>query len=371
MRIETLAVHSGHKPDLTTGAVAPSIHLSTTFERNADGTYRDGYSYSRSQNPNRHALEQALAAVEGGSEAAAFGSGIAAAAAVFQALRPGDHVIAPAEAYHGTGKLLRDICVPWGLQVAFVDLIDLNAVAQAVKPQTKLIWAETPSNPQLKITDLAAVARIAHEAGAVCAVDNTWAPIVQRPFEQGADLVVHSTTKYIGGHSDVTGGAVVTRERGELFERIRMLQGTGGAIPSPFDCWLVLRGVQTLPWRMRAHSENALAVARFLAAHPKVERVDYPGLPTHPGHDVAARQMSAFSGMLSVHVNGGGAAAIAVAAKVRIFTRATSLGGVESLIEHRASISGESPLTPQGLLRCSIGLEHPDDLIDDLAQALG
>ena len=370
MRIETVAVHAGHAVDETTGAVAPPIHLSSTFERNADGTYR-GFSYSRSGNPNRQALEQALAAVEGGSEAAAFGSGVAASAAVFQALRPGDHVIAPAEAYHGTGKLLRDVCVPWGLQVAFVDMTDLGAVTAAVTPQTRLIWAETPSNPQLKVTDLAAVSRIAHDAGAVCAVDNTWAPVVQRPFEQGADLVVHSTTKYIGGHSDVTGGIVVTRESGEFFERVRMLQGTGGAIPSPFDCWLVLRGVQTLPWRMRAHSENALAVARFLAAHPKVERVDYPGLPTHPSHELAERQMSAFSGMLSFHVKGGREAAIAVTAKVRIFVRATSLGGVESLIEHRASIVGESPLTPQGLLRCSIGLEHPDDLIRDLDQALG
>ena len=371
MRIETVAVHAGHGVDESTGAVAPPIQLSTTFERNADGSYPSGYSYSRSNNPNRQALEQAMAAVEGGAAAAAFGSGIAASAAVFQALRPGDHVIAPAEAYHGTGKLLRDVCVPWGLQVAFVDMTDLQAVRAAITADTRLVWAETPSNPQLKITDLAAVASMAHDAGAVCAVDNTWAPVVQKPFEHGADLVIHSTTKYIGGHSDVTGGIVITRAAGELFERIRMLQGTGGAVPSPFDCWLVLRGVQTLPWRMRAHSENALQIARFLAEHAKVERVDYPGLATHPSHDLAARQMSAFSGMLSFQVKGGREAALAVAAKVRLFVRATSLGGVESLIEHRASITGESPLTPPGLLRCSIGLEHPDDLIEDLAQALG
>ena len=370
MRIETLAVHSGHTVDPTTGAVAPPIQLSTTFERNPDGTYRGAYSYSRSDNPNRRAVELALAAVEGGAEAAAFGSGIAASAAVFQALKPGDHVIAPAEAYHGTGKLLRDICIPWGVGVAFVDVTDVAAVAAAVTPQTRLIWAETPSNPQLKITDIAAVARIAREHGAVCVVDNTWAPIVQRPLEQGADLVVHSTTKYIGGHSDVTGGAVIARELDKLFQRVRMLQGTGGAIPSPFDCWLVLRGLQTLPWRMRGHSENAMRVATFLAQHPGVERVDYPGLPTHPSHAVAARQMNGFSGMLSFIVKGGREAAIEVAAKVRVFTRATSLGGVESLIEHRASITGESPLTPQGLLRCSIGLEHPDDLIEDLTHAL-
>ncbi|HSH37683.1 MAG TPA: PLP-dependent transferase [Chthoniobacterales bacterium] len=370
MRIETLAVHSGHTVDPTTGAVAPPIQLSTTFERNPDGTYRGAYTYSRSDNPNRRALELALAAVEGGSDAAAFGSGIAASAAVFQALRPGDHVVAAAEAYHGTGKLLRDICIPWGLQVAFVDMTNLEAVAAAVTPRTRMLWAETPSNPQLKITDLAAIAGIARTAGAAFVVDNTWAPIVQRPFEHGADLIVHSTTKYIGGHSDVTGGAVISRQPDELFQRIRMLQGTGGAIPSPFDSWLVLRGVQTLPWRMRAHSDNAMKVATFLAGHPNVERVDYPGLPTHPSHAVATRQMTAFSGMLSFHVKAGRDAAIAVAAKVRVFVRATSLGGLESLIEHRASITGESPLTPQGLLRCSIGLEHPDDLIEDLAQAL-
>ena len=371
MHIETLAVHAGHTVDEATGAVAPPIHLSTTFERNTDGSYRSGYSYSRSNNPTRAALEQALATVEGGSDAAAFGSGIAASVAVFQALRPGDHVIAPAEAYHGTGKFLRDICVPWGLQVAFVDMTDLAAITAAFTPETRLIWAETPSNPQLKVTDLAAVSRIAHDAGAVCVVDNTWAPIVQKPFEQGADLVIHSTTKYIGGHSDVTGGVVIVHEPNELFDRVRMLQATGGAIPSPFDCWLVLRGLQTLPWRMRAHCDNALTVATFLAAHPQVKRVDYPGLRAHPGHDVAVRQMSAFGGMLSFHVRGGREAAINVTAQVRIFTRATSLGGVESLIEHRASIAGESPATPQGLLRCSIGLEHPDDLIADLDQALG
>ena len=371
MRTETIAVHAGHAVDQSTGAVAAPIQLSTTFERHPDGSYRDGYSYSRSDNPNRRALERAMAALEVGSDAAAFGSGIAASAAVFQSLRPGDHVIAPAEAYHGTGKLLRDICIPWGLQVSFADMADLDAVRAAITTRTKLLWAETPSNPQLKVTDIAAVADIAGAAGAVCVVDNTWAPIVQKPLEHGADLVVHSTTKYIGGHCDVTGGIVVTRPGAELFPRIRMIQGTAGAVPSPFDSWLVLRGVRTLPWRMRAHSENALKVARFLESHPNVERVDYPGLPSHPSHALAARQMTGFSGMLSFHVKGGREGAIAVAAKVGIFIRATSLGGVESLIEHRASIAGESAATPPGLLRCSIGLEHADDLIEDLAQALG
>lgn len=371
MRIETLAVHAGHAVDQSTGAVAASIQLSTTFERAADGSYPHRYIYSRSDNPNRRALEQALAALEGGSEAAAFGSGLAASAAVFQALRPGDHVIAAMEGYHGALKQLREVFMPWGLKVEFVDMTDLAAVRAALKPETKLIWTETPSNPQLKITDLAAVAEIAHEAGAVCACDNTWAPIVQKPIALGLDLVVHSTTKYISGHSDVTGGAVIARQSDELFARIRNNQGLAGGVPSPFDCWLALRGLRTLPWRMRAHSENAEKIANFLAQHPQVERVNYPSLTTHAGHEIAAGQMSAFSGMLSFEVKGGREPSMAAAGKLRFFTRATSLGGVESLVEHRASVTGESPLTPQGLLRLSVGLEHADDLIEDLAQALG
>ncbi|MBA3560082.1 MAG: aminotransferase class V-fold PLP-dependent enzyme [Gemmatimonadaceae bacterium] len=371
MRIETLAVHAGHEVDQTTGAVSVPIHLSTTFEREADGGYRSGFSYSRSDNPNRRALEQAMAALEGGAAAAAFGSGLAATAAVFQALAPGDHVIAPDEGYHGALKLLRDVFVRWGVEVAFVDMTGTDAVRAALRSNTKLVWTETPSNPQLKITDLASVARIAKEAGALCACDNTWAPIVQKPLTLGLDLVVHSTTKYIGGHCDVTGGVVIAREDGEFFQRVRANQNLVGGVPSPFDCWLTLRGFRTLPWRMRAHSENALKVATFLSEHPRVERVNYPGLASNSGHELAARQMSAFSGMLSFEVRGGREAAVAAAAKTRLFIRATSLGGVESLIEHRASITGESPLTPQGLLRVSIGLEHPDDLIDDLLQALG
>ncbi|MDQ6623927.1 MAG: aminotransferase class I/II-fold pyridoxal phosphate-dependent enzyme [Verrucomicrobiota bacterium] len=370
MRIETLAIHAGHHIDRGSGAVAPAIQLSTTFEREPDGSYASGFVYSRSDNPNRHALEEALAALEGGAAAAAFASGLAATAAIFQALAPGDHVIAPAEAYHGATRLLREVLTRWGLAVAFVEMTDPRAVAAAMTLRTKLIWTETPSNPQLKITDLAAVAKLAHEAGALCACDNTWAPIVQRPLALGFDFVAHATTKYIGGHSDVTGGAVIAREESEMFSRIRVNQTIGGAVPAPFDCWLILRGLRTLPWRMRAHCENALAVANFLAQHERIERVNYPALASHPGHKIAARQMSAFGGMLSFEVRGGRDAAMAVAAKTRLFTRATSLGGVESLIEHRASVTGESPLTPQGLLRVSVGLEHPDDLIDDLAQAL-
>lgn len=370
MRIETLAVHAGHVIDAATGAVAAPIHLSTTFERDAEGGYPHGYVYARSANPTRHALEEGLAALEGGEDAAAFGSGLAASSAILQALAPGDHVVAPTDVYHGMTKLLREVFVRWGLEVSFVDMTKLDEIKQAVRPRTKLIWVETPSNPRLKITDIARVVGIAHEAGALCACDNTWAPIVQRPLDLGADLVVHSTTKYLGGHSDVTGGVVIAKTKTDFLERVREIQTTSGAVPSPFDCWLVLRGMQTLPWRMRAHSENALKVATWLADHPRVEAVHYPGLASHPGHEIAARQMSAFSGMLSFEVRGGREAALGVAAKTEIFIRATSLGGVESLIEHRASIKGEDPRTPQGLLRLSIGLEHPDDLIEDLARAM-
>lgn len=370
MRIETVAVHAGHQVDEASGAISAPIQLSTTFERAADGSYPRGFVYSRSDNPNRQALEQAMAALEGGGAAAAFGSGLAASAAICQALTPGDHVIAPAEMYHGAGRLLRDLLVPWGLEVTFVDMTDATAVENTIRPRTRLVWTETPSNPQLKITDLTAIARIAHAAKALCVCDNTWAPIVQRPFACGIDLIMHSTTKYVGGHCDVTGGVVIARTDDDFFQRIKTNQTIGGGVPSPFDCWLTLRGLRTLPWRMRAHSENALKVAKFLANHPRVERVNYPGLTTHPKHEIAVRQMSAFSGMLSFEVAGGREAAMSAVGKTRLFLRATSLGGVESLIEHRASITGENPQTPQGLLRASIGLEHADDLIDDLEQAL-
>jgi cystathionine gamma-synthase len=370
MRIETLAVHAGHAVDAATGAVATPIHLSTTFERDAEGGYPHGYVYARGANPTRDALEQGLAALEGGETAAAFGSGLAAASAILQALAPGDHVVAPTDVYHGVTKLLRETFAPWGLEMSFVDMTQLDAIKQALTPKTKLVWTETPSNPLLKITDLAAIAEISHNAGALCVCDNTLAPVVQRPLDLGVDFVMHSTTKYLGGHSDVIGGAIIAKKAAGFFERVREIQGASGAIPSPFDCWLILRGLRTLPCRMRAHSENALEVATWLADHPRVEAVHYPGLASHAGHEIVARQMSAFSGMLSFEVKGGREAALGVAAKTEIFIRATSLGGVESLIEHRASIKGEDPRTPQGLLRLSIGLEHSDDLIEDLAEAL-
>jgi len=371
LRFETLAVHAAADPDPATGAVAPPIQLATTFERAPDGSFPSGYSYIRDGNPNRRALEQALAQVEGGASAVAFASGMAATMAVFQTLAPGDHVVAPLDAYFGTAKLLREHLIPWGLHVSFVEMTDLAAVAAALRPTTRLVWTETPSNPTISVTDLAAVGALAHGAGALVACDNTWAtPFLQRPLALGYDLVVHSTTKYLSGHADVMGGVVVTREAGALAERLRSVQTNGGAVPSPFDSWLVLRGIRTLPYRMRGHCANAAAVAAFLAGHPRVERVHYPGLPTDPGYAIASRQMDAPGGMLSVVVKGGRAEAFDLAARLRLFTRATSLGGPESLIEHRASVEGPATRAPEGLLRLSIGLEHPEDLVADLAQAL-
>jgi cystathionine gamma-synthase len=372
MRFETLAVHAAAEPDPRTGAVTAAIQMSTTFERAADGTFPSGFAYIRDANPNRRALEAAVAALEGGALAVAFASGMAAAMAVFQTLAPGDHAVAPLDAYFGTSKLLREHFVPWGLEVTFADLTDLAAVRAALRPKTRLIWTETPSNPTIAVTDLGAIAAIAKAAGALLACDNTWAtPFLQKPFTLGADLVMHSTTKYLSGHSDVMGGVVVAREAGPVAERLRSMQVNGGAVPSPFDSWLVLRGIRTLPWRMRAHCSNAGAVAAFLSEHPRVERVHYPGLPRDPGYGVASRQMSAAGGMLSFVVPGGRARAFEVAARLQLFTRATSLGGPESLLEHRASVEGAGSRAPEGLLRLSIGLEHPDDLIADLRQALG
>jgi cystathionine gamma-synthase len=371
MKIETLAVHAAHAVDPTTGAVAAPIYLSTTFERDIEGTYSRGFMYTRNHNPNRDALERGISALEGGAAAAAFASGTGSTMSIFQALAPGDHVLAHLDAYYGTSRLLREIFLRWGLQADFVDMSDVAAVKKALKPNTKLAWAETPSNPLLKIVDLAAVAELVHDASALFVCDNTWAPVLQRPFDLGADLILHSTTKYFGGHCDVLGGIVVAKEDSDFFQRIRGIQYEGGAVPSPFDCWLILRGMRTLPWRMRAHSENAMKVADFLAQHRKVGRVHYPGLQSHPGHEIAAKQMSAFGGMLSFEVKNGGDAALSVAAKTKIFIRATSLGGVESLIEHRASIEGPGTTSPESLLRLSIGLENADDLIEDLDQALG
>lgn len=371
MHLDTIAVHAGRAPDPATGAVAEPLHLSTTFQRAPDGSSTHGYVYAREKAPNRSALEAAISALDGGVDAAAFASGQAAVAAVLQALSPGDHVICPTLVYHGTRRLIGEIFARWGLEYAFVDTTSLDAVRAALRPRTALIWIETPSNPTLAITDIAGVAGMSRAAGVRLVVDNTWATAVaQRAIPLGADLVMYSTTKYYGGHSDVLSGALVTAHRDEFWDRIRQVQSQVGAVLAPFDSWLVHRGIASLPCRFRQHSESATAVAEFLAAHPRVQVTHYPGLASHPGHAIAVRQMTSFGGMVSLQVTGGTAEALAVASRLRLFTYATSLGGVESLVEHRKSVEGPDSPTPDNLLRLSVGLEDPADLIEDLRQAL-
>ncbi len=371
LKLETLLIHTGGEVDQTTGAVAPPVHLSTTFEHAPDGELIHGYHYIRASNPTQTRLEAVLAVAEAGEAALFFASGLAAGAAYLQALPPGTHVLMPDDVYHGFGDVGRYFLPRWGSQATAVDMADLDAVRGALRPDTGLIWAETPSNPLLKVVDLPALADIAHSRGAQLLVDNTFAtPVLQRPLELGADAVVHSATKYMGGHSDVQGGAVILKERGAFCESLLRVRGVLGAVASPFNAWLVLRGFRSLACRVEHHAETALRVAQALAEHPALEVLYYPGLPDHPGHDIARRQMRAFGGILSLVVRGGREEAIAVASRVRLFVNATSLGGVESLIEHRASTEGPDTTTPQNLLRVSVGLEHPDDLIADLKHAL-
>jgi cystathionine gamma-synthase len=371
MKIETKIIHGGHKIDPSTGAVTPPIHLSTTFEREKDGSYPHEYIYSRVSNPNRAALEDRLCQLEDGAAAAAFSSGSVAAMTFLQALVPQDHIIANDDIYHGVRHILTDIMSAWGLETTFVDLTDPTNLKNAIRPNTKLVMLETPSNPMMKISDIQKIAEIAHQNGAHVLCDNTFAtPILQNPFQLGADFILHSTTKYINGHHDTIGGVIITREDNEIFQKVRQIQTVGGAVPSPFECWLTLRGVQTLAIRMPVHCQNAMKVAQFLDSHSAVERVLYPGLPDHPGHDIAAQQMSGFGGMMSFLVKGDLQRSMNVVAKTKIFTRATSLGGLHSLIEHRASNEGADTQTPQNLLRLSVGIENADDLIEDLDQAL-
>ena len=373
MKIETLAVHAGREPDPATGALREPIQLSTTFERAADGGYPHGYNYTRTGNPNRRSLERAIAALEGGTDAVAFASGSAATLAAFSLAAPGGRIVCSSDCYHGTAKQLRELLPKWGLSAEFVDTTDTGAVSRALESPVAMLWVETPSNPLLRVSDIEALASLAHARGAVFACDNTFAsPILQRPLDLGTDLVMHSTTKYLGGHSDVLGGVLVARERGELLDRLREFQGAAGGVPSPFDCWLVLRSLATLPLRVRAQAAGAAAVAEFLSADRRVERVYYPGLTGHAGHALARRQMhGGFGAVVSFQVPGGAREAMRVGAHTKIFTRATSLGGVESLIEHRASMEGPASLTPQNLIRLSIGLEAASDLIADLDEALG
>ncbi|MFP4001189.1 MAG: trans-sulfuration enzyme family protein [Thermoplasmata archaeon] len=369
--METISVHAGRKAEESTGAIKSPINLSTTFERAEDGSYPKGYIYSRNNNPNRESLEECIKILEKGERCAAFSSGTAAAMSVFQSLSPGDHIICPGDMYHGIRNQIEDIMTRWGLEVSYVDFTDMENVREEIRENTELIWIETPSNPLLKITDVERTAILAKKHDIISACDNTWpTPILQRPFELGCDLVVHSTTKYFGGHSDAVGGAVVANKDVDIFDEIRNIEVKGGACPSPFDCWLISRGIRTLSLRMKKHSENAMRIAEFLQDHPEVERVYYPGLETHPGHEIAKEQMNSFGGMLSFQVKGDKDKAFDVASKVEIFTRATSLGSVESLIEHRSSIEGEDSRTPDNLLRLSVGIENADDLIDDLKAAL-
>jgi cystathionine gamma-synthase len=371
MRIETVAVHAAFSVDASTGAVAPPIHLSTTFGRDEAGAPLAGHTYVRESNPTQDLLEEALATLEGGEAALVFGSGMAAGLAVVQALPPGSHVVFPEDVYYGYRVAVRDFFPAWGLSATFAPLDRPGAVAGALRPGTRLLWLESPSNPLLRITDLAGAAAVGREAGAIVLVDSTFAtPVLQRPLELGADVVLHATTKGMGGHSDVQGGALVFARKGDLLGKVRHVRTILGAVSSPFNSWLVLRGLRTLAVRARFQSASALAVAGALAAHPAVSRVNYPGLPSHPGHETARRQMSAFGSMISFHVAAGREAAIGAVGRTRLFTRATSLGGVESLIEHRATSEGEASTAPPDLVRLSIGLEHPDDLVADLARAL-
>jgi len=405
MNIETIAVHAGGEPDPATAAIAPPIHLSTTFEHGPATEILHGYTYVRDENPTQDRLEAALAQLEcsrlgrrgqalaklesgpdqhsqdaadrarqGTTAALAFGSGMSAAAALLQSLEPGAHVIFPEDVYVHVRVAQQDYLPKWNIAASVVDTTSTKAVAEAIRPETSLVWLETPSNPRLNITDITAVAqavRASKAPSALILVDNTFAtPVLQRPLELGADVVLHSTTKYCGGHSDVQGGALILRKRDVLYEKLYHTRMILGAVCSPFNSWLVLRGLRTLPVRMERHAANAMAVARALEGSKQIERVFYPGLASHPGHEIARRQMKAFGGMLSILVKGGWDDAVRVASRVKLWRNATSLGGVESILEHRASAEGPGSTAPKNLLRLSVGLENAEDLIEDLQHAL-
>ncbi len=374
---ETLAIRAGQGADPRTGSVVPAIYATSTYKQDGVGGLREGYEYSRTANPTRTALEQCLAALEVGSHGFAFASGLAAQDTLLRTVcRPGDHVVIPDDAYGGTFRQFARVYQPWGLAYDTAPIADVNAVRAAVRPgQTALLWVESPTNPLLGIADLAALAEVAHAAGAVLVVDNTFAsPYLQQPLTLGADVVMHSTTKYAGGHSDVVGGALVVRDQA-LADRLAVMHNAIGAVAGPFDAWLVLRGLRTLAVRMERHSDNAEQIAQFLATRPEVTSVLYPGLPGHPGHELAAKQMRRFGGMVSFRVAGGEQAALGVVERCRVFTLAESLGGVESLVEHparmtHASAAGSPLEVPGDLVRLSVGIESVEDLVDDLAQAL-
>ncbi|WP_212721732.1 cystathionine gamma-synthase [Nocardioides dongxiaopingii] len=375
---ETRAIHAGYEPDPTTGAVIPPIYATSTYKQDGVGGLRGGYEYSRSANPTRTALEGALASVEEGERGFVFASGLAGEDTLVRSTcRPGDHVVLPDDAYGGTYRLFDKVEQAWGVEHTPAAVSDVDAVRAAIQPgRTKLVWLETPTNPLLNVGDIEALAAVAHEAGALLVVDNTFAsPYLQQPLTLGADVVVHSTTKYVGGHSDVVGGALVVRDH-ELAERIAFHQNSIGAVPGPFDCFLTHRGLKTLGVRMDRHCDNAERVVDFLTGHPAVTQVIYPGLPEHPGHAVASRQMKRFGGMVSFRVAGGVEQALAVCERTSVFTLGESLGGVESLIEHpgrmtHASVAGTELEVPDDLVRLSVGIETADDLLADLDRALG
>lgn len=381
MKIETLAIHAGNHGDPTTGAVVAPLILSTTFERAEDGSIVEGRDiYTRASNPNRRALEEKLAALEGGSEAIAFASGQAATMSIFHSLGGNSHVILPDDIYYNTKVIIDNLYANFGLTCTAVDMTDLGAIKKAIKKNTKLIWIETPSNPSLKITDIQAVVKIAKAKNIMVGCDNTWAtPFFTRPFDFGVDVVMHSTTKYFGGHSDILGGCVIlppNTSSSDLATKIRTFQSVGGGVPSPFDCWLLNRSLSTYAIRMPIHAQNAMKLAAFLEAQPQIEKVNYPGLKSNEYHKVAKKQMIGadgvpwFGGMMSILVKGGQKESMVLASKLKIFKHATSLGGVESLIEHRYSVEGIHSTSPENLLRISVGIENIDDLIADFKQAL-
>jgi cystathionine gamma-synthase len=370
-RIETKLAKAGGEPDRETGALTPPLHTATTYERDADGSYPRGYVYSRWDNPTRSLLEATLADLEGGEGAIMCPSGMSAIDSLLRTLEPGDHVILPDDVYHATRQLVRDVLGRWGVRHSEVNQSDPAALDAAFEDRTRLVWVETPSNPLCQITDIEAIAAAARARSVEVVVDSTWTtPAIQRAISLGADFVIHSVTKYLSGHSDVLAGALIGAANRGRFAAAKHLQIVAGNVASPFDCWLALRGIRSLGARMRVHCESAEKIARFLEDHPAVEKVHYPGLPSHPGHETARRQMRGFGGMMSFLVKGDEQISLGVAGALRIFTRATSLGGTESLVEHRASIESKPTPTPVNLLRLSIGLEHVDDLIEDLDRAL-
>ena len=371
MRFETIAVHAGATPDTATASIAPPIHLSTTFEHGPAGETPRGYMYIREGNPADARLEPALAALEGGEAAVVFSSGMAAGAAFLQSLPAGSHVLFADDIYYAFREIAKDFLPRWGIESNAVDMTNIDVVRGAMRRETRLLWAESPSNPMLRVVDLEALARLAQGAGAELLIDGTFAtPVLQRPLALGASAVLHSATKYLGGHSDAQGGALVFARRGDMYEKALHARHILGGVLSPFNSWIILRGLRTLACRVERQSANALALAQALEKNPHVETVHYPGLSSHPGHEIASRQMKGYGGMLSLSVKGGRDQAIQVASKVKLVRNATSLGGTETTLEHRASSEGPKSTTPQNLLRVSVGLEHPDDLIEDLEQAL-